>query len=247
MNNRDFKGIWIPKNIWEDERLSPFDKVLLMEIDSLDNEDGCWKSNNSLAEFMQSGVASITRSIKKLEDLKYIKTSMKKSDYGTVRVIKMIRGVSSKRLEGSNQNDYQGITIRDNNKNKKKEQKEIILPDYIDKDLWNDFLAVRKKLKAQNTERAINGLLKKLASFEESIPGSANESINESLINSWKGVFAPKGNSSQKKVFPWEGLKRIERHGIVVYYDKPNAKVYDEHGNISDKVGVYEGMLEFLG
>ena len=41
---RDFKGIWIPKEIWLSEQLSLMEKVLFVEIHSLDNEDGCYAS-----------------------------------------------------------------------------------------------------------------------------------------------------------------------------------------------------------
>ena len=33
---RDFKGVWIPKEVWLDERLSMLDKGIFAEIDSLD-------------------------------------------------------------------------------------------------------------------------------------------------------------------------------------------------------------------
>ena len=52
--NRDFKGVWIPKEVWLDTRLNALDKVILMEIDSLDQgEKGCYASNEHLAEFCQ--------------------------------------------------------------------------------------------------------------------------------------------------------------------------------------------------
>ena len=49
--NRDFKGVWIPKEIWLNTDLSIIEKVLLVEIDSLDNSDrGCFASNEYLAK-----------------------------------------------------------------------------------------------------------------------------------------------------------------------------------------------------
>jgi len=51
--NRDFKGIWIPKSIYFDPHLTWTEKILLVEIDSLDHGDGCYASNNYLAEFLQ--------------------------------------------------------------------------------------------------------------------------------------------------------------------------------------------------
>jgi hypothetical protein len=43
--NRDFKGVWIPKDVWLDHNLTWMEKLLLVEIDSLDAEKGCFASN----------------------------------------------------------------------------------------------------------------------------------------------------------------------------------------------------------
>lgn len=48
---RGFQGIWIPKEIWLDKKLSIIEKVFLAEIRSLDNEEGCTASNKYFAEF----------------------------------------------------------------------------------------------------------------------------------------------------------------------------------------------------
>jgi hypothetical protein len=67
--NRDFKGVWIPKDIWLNTDLSIIEKVLLVEIDSLDNSDrGCFASNEYLASFVQLSegrVANIIVDLKK--------------------------------------------------------------------------------------------------------------------------------------------------------------------------------------
>ena len=39
---RAFKGIWIPKEIWLSQDLTMQEKIMLVEIDSLDNESGCF-------------------------------------------------------------------------------------------------------------------------------------------------------------------------------------------------------------
>ena len=48
---RDFKGIWIPKEIWLSDQLSLMEKILFVEIHSLDNERGCYASNRHFSEF----------------------------------------------------------------------------------------------------------------------------------------------------------------------------------------------------
>ena len=71
---RDFKGIWIPKGIWLDKDLNALDKIIFVEIDSLDaTEEGCYASNKYLAEFCQCTETKISTSIKKLSKLGYIK------------------------------------------------------------------------------------------------------------------------------------------------------------------------------
>ena len=66
---RDFKGIWIPKEVWLNKDLSIIEKCLLVEIDSLDNgEKGCFASNEYLATFFnlsESRMANIISDLKK--------------------------------------------------------------------------------------------------------------------------------------------------------------------------------------
>lgn len=70
---RDFKGIWIPKDIWLDERLNTNDKIILMEIDSLDSsDDGCFASNEYLSNFCKCTEWTVSTSINKLVKLGYL-------------------------------------------------------------------------------------------------------------------------------------------------------------------------------
>jgi hypothetical protein len=70
---RDFKGVWIPKAVWLDNRLTALDKVILTEIDSLDQgERGCFASNKHIADFCQCGEWKVSTSISKLVELGYL-------------------------------------------------------------------------------------------------------------------------------------------------------------------------------
>ena len=66
---RDFKGVWIKKEIWLNTNLTLIEKVLIVEIDSLDNsERGCFASNEYLAKFVnlsEGRVANIISDLKK--------------------------------------------------------------------------------------------------------------------------------------------------------------------------------------
>ena len=69
---RDFKGVWIPKEVWLDENLTPLDKIILVEINSLDTDDGCYASNEYLAEFCRCSQDKVTNTISKLKKLGYV-------------------------------------------------------------------------------------------------------------------------------------------------------------------------------
>lgn len=70
---REFKGIWFPASVWLDKNLSAIEKFILMEIDSLDGEKGCYASNKYLAEFCQCGESTVSRAVTRLSELGYIR------------------------------------------------------------------------------------------------------------------------------------------------------------------------------
>lgn len=72
-NERDFKGVWIPKQVWLDSRLTALDKIILTEIDSLDmGERGCFASNKHIAEFCQCSETKVSKSISALISYGYL-------------------------------------------------------------------------------------------------------------------------------------------------------------------------------
>lgn len=71
--DRNFKGIWIPKEIWLSENLSILEKILLVEIDSLEDEEkGCFASNKYFADFFKLTNGRISQIINNLNKKKYI-------------------------------------------------------------------------------------------------------------------------------------------------------------------------------
>lgn len=93
---RKFKGIWISKKLYFDKRLTPLEKFILIELESLDNEKGCYASNRYLANFCQCSVPKITQTIKKLSDLGYIEvTYIEGNPNGTGRIVRVIADLNS--------------------------------------------------------------------------------------------------------------------------------------------------------
>jgi len=70
--NRAFKGVWIPKEIYLDDRLTWSEKILLVEIDSLDQGKGCFASNGYLSDFIGVNKTTISTAISKLCRIGYL-------------------------------------------------------------------------------------------------------------------------------------------------------------------------------
>ena len=69
---RDFKGIWITKEIWLDSELNWIEKLMLAEINSLDGDNGCFASNDYFSKFFKLSKTRISQIINSLIQKKYI-------------------------------------------------------------------------------------------------------------------------------------------------------------------------------
>ncbi|MAM27448.1 MAG: hypothetical protein CMC13_00340 [Flavobacteriaceae bacterium] len=71
---RDFKGIWIPKEIWFFEGLTITEKVFLSEIDSLDQGAGCFAKNRHFAELFKLSKNRCSEIISSLSEKGFLRT-----------------------------------------------------------------------------------------------------------------------------------------------------------------------------
>ena len=124
---RDFKGVWIPKEIWLNRDLSIMEKLFLVEIDSLDNEQGCFASNKHFSDFFDISKGRCTQIIKSLEEkgLVSIKHEYKGKQIirRTIRVVNKINRVDSElnevdsKLNGGSKKTKQGYLENDEDNN----------------------------------------------------------------------------------------------------------------------------------
>lgn len=118
-DKRGFKGIWIPAEIWLDDRLSAQEMVILAEIDSLDNGEGCWASNEYLAKFSKCSPATISRAIKNLISCGYLEIV---SFDGRTRIMKSCLGRMTSlpnQIDEADSAKCSAITLEDNVKDNK--------------------------------------------------------------------------------------------------------------------------------
>ena len=69
---RNFKGIWIPREVYLADDISWSEKILLAEIDSVSFNGECKATNKYFATFLGVTEQSVSRSISKLRERGYI-------------------------------------------------------------------------------------------------------------------------------------------------------------------------------
>ena len=177
--NRDFRGIWIPKEIWLSKDLSTNEKILLAEIDSLGgSSDGCFASNQYFADFFDLSKDRISRLVSGLKNKGYITVELIYKE-GTCEVDKRIiklnpysyfyQGVQNHQGGiGENTKDItNNYNINNNNKTSKKKTTKEVRHKYgefknvllSDKDI--------EKLKAEYTEELVEKYIKKMDEWLE--------------------------------------------------------------------------------
>ena len=98
-HDRDFKGVWIPKEIWLSENLSLMEKVLFVEIHSLDNERGCYASNDYFGRFFRMSGRQIRTYSGTLKDKGFITMTIRDRNQRVIRTAGRFRRVSKKEVQ----------------------------------------------------------------------------------------------------------------------------------------------------
>lgn len=154
----------------------------------------------SLSEELNLSVQQIRTSLKKLKSSQKI-TSKSTNKFTVVTIVNYDKYQDAE-IEITNgttneqQTDNKRITTlkerKEYKEDKNKEKiykKEKYFDDVELNDLFIEFLELRKKLKAVNSERAVNTLLNILNDYD--LP-TKKEMINNSIVNSWKSIYPKK-------------------------------------------------------
>jgi hypothetical protein len=72
-SERRFDGIWIPREIWECEDLTPLELILWAEIHSLDKGQGCYATNAFFARRLRVSERYVREMISKLRSRGYVR------------------------------------------------------------------------------------------------------------------------------------------------------------------------------
>lgn len=116
---RDFKGVWIPKDIWLDSGIGWSEKLLLVEIESLADNGECFASNRYFGDFFGLSPDRISKLVSNLTYKGYIEVQLIYHP-GTKNIKKRVittTGYRRKQLQGIGENNYTpiGENAEDNN------------------------------------------------------------------------------------------------------------------------------------
>ena len=223
-DNRDFKGVWIPKEVWLDTRLNALDKVILMEIDSLDQgEKGCYASNEHLATFCQCSKTKVSTAISKLIECGYLyiqnfdgrKRELKSrvSNFERQNIKNCNADIQNLKESNTYRNtDNNTVSNKKERKSKSKSYDEQIAEYTQNEELQNAlkaFVQMRSFIKKPMTEYALKLMLKKLDDLGNN-DTTKIAILNQSITHNWQGIFPLKDEYIKQEKQP---EKKYDQNG----------------------------------
>ena len=202
---RNFKGVWIAAEIWLDKDLTLVEKALLAEIDSFTgNGRSFMKSNDTIQDEYGISRNTIGRSLRKLADRGFVEVTFN----GRVRCVTTRAGSipkmgrqSTQNGEAASPNDTSTNTSKRTTYNTLKE-KGVVLP-FDSKefaDAWDVWLTERRERGTKKyTQRGEQAALHKLQKDSQGDEATAIQMIQESIANSWQGIFPLKNQKNETK------------------------------------------------
>lgn len=196
---RDFKGIWISKEIWLDTRLNALEKIILAEIDSLDNEEkGCFASNKYLADFCQCSETKVSTAISKLIEFGYL--YLEKFN-GRERILKSRLSNFERQTLKNCKADFK--ILKDNNKDNNKDNINNMICEFGFSEKIKEFINLwlqYKKEKGQTYKKTgLNILLTRLKKdIEKNGEDFVINNIKGSIANNWAGIYECNYKNSTK-------------------------------------------------
>ena len=202
MSEREFLGIWIPAEVWLDQRLTMTEKAFLAEVESFTKNGKTFhKSNDTIRQQYGITPKTVQRIIKKLVELELLECYFN----GRVRHLSLGRLVKMSTLHRQNVDSASSKfphtnTVERTTKNTFK--KEVVYPftetEFLE--MWKTWLQERRdrryKNYTDNGEQAALHNLKKMANDDYRI---AIAIIQQSIAQGWQGLFELKGAKSGKR------------------------------------------------
>lgn len=200
----------IPANVRYDENLPPNAKLLYGEITALCNQNGyCWATNEYFAKLYKCTRQSISSWISQLKDRGYIsiefiyKEGSKEILNRYIKIFEypikeILNTPIQKNLKENNTSSFN--TTSNKKKERKKNGYNEILSSIADtslRDLYLDYIKMRKFIKSPMTDRALEMLIHKVNTLEPDSIERQKMLLETAILNNWKSVYPLKGEKEK--------------------------------------------------
>ena len=198
----------IPANVRYDENLPPSAKLLYGEITALCNQNGyCWATNDYFAKLYKCTRQSVSSWISQLKERGYISIEFiyeEGSKKILNRYVKIFEYPIQKNLNTPIQKNLKenntflfNITSEYKERNIKERTNghdEILstVSDASLRELYLEYIKMRKLIKAPMTDRALQMLITKVNNLETDVERQ-KELLETAILNNWKSVYPLKG------------------------------------------------------
>jgi hypothetical protein len=199
---RAFKGVWIPAEIWLNDNLSLQEKAVLAEIDSFCSRyESCYASNEHFAKFIGVSTRRIRDILKSLEDKHLLEREIiyKKGTKEIEKRFLRLPYPSGRKLpHGEEENCHTPKeencpeNIPSFNKSKNSKVNIYSLAENRSdsfKEAWQGFVDMRKANKKPMTDRAAKMILKKLDKLSGGDEEKQIAMLDKSVVKCWSDVY----------------------------------------------------------
>jgi len=223
--------------------------ILLMLANNANDEGYCWPSISTIARDCEIKKDAVIRNIRALEEAGLLKVVRRKKDGVNLpnhyQLMVGVRegGVVAQSDKGSS-SERQGVVAQsDSNlstepvnetitpptpskKSSTKKQNTLDLPDWLDKEAWDEWEQHRREIGKKITPASMRKQLKLLEQYKS----QQREIIEQSILSGWQGLFPPKefratGRSSgepEPGSLGWIMQQRAKQGGVT------DVEVFDE-------------------
>lgn len=165
-------------------------------------------SQGNLAKQLHLGVQSIRTALDKLKSTGELTVNIT-NKYTLITITNWFEyqdtnSLTNNQLTGEQQASNRQLTTTKEVKNLRKKES-IIRPDLVGEDVWEDFLALRKKKSAPVTKTVIDGITKEANKAGMSL----NDALAECCVRGWQSFKADwnkKTEYNKPKSNPWAGV-----------------------------------------
>lgn len=194
-----FSGVFIPREVLLDSELSASSKLIFAIIQSLDNDKGCYASNEYIGSMLGLSDSTVRACISELERKKFVTRFVHPDNTRTIKTCTTASfSADTRQISGDpppeNKRPLRQKTgAYSNRKNINRDIKGLMLPplpfgEQFAK-AWDDWMKYRAETKKPLTPSTISAQLSFLTTLTED---ESIASIRSSIQNGWSGLFAPR-------------------------------------------------------